>query len=246
MTCQFLLWLLQQLPVLTQLHCATADQTIPCLPPFSSQKEMRLKIYNPGGLNCKCIDARIVNAIIQHCTHYSAANKLKIVAAVDKMMAKEYVKQNQACLVLQVCDSQVLRWQANCALLEEAARPEKQFMHEGPVGCVDAYTEELLSFVDEWHGKGILVSRLCLIRKACNLSPIFANKTLSAQKVAVSCFMAKMASSTAWPCTPHSAPPPKSAMRPTVSSRRVFPLSMMGIDHLPSPSTWIRAPSTMQ
>jgi hypothetical protein len=108
------------------------------------------------------------------------------------MMAEEYLKQNQACFVLQVRDSQVLRWQANNrALLEEAARPEKQIMHKGPVGCMDAYTEELVSFVEEWHGKGILVLHLCLIRKACNLSPVFANKTLSAQKAAVSCFMAK-------------------------------------------------------
>ncbi len=152
---------------------------------------MRLKVYNPGSLNCKCIEYRFDNAIVQHCTHYSAANKLEIVVAVDKMMAEEYLKQNQACSVLQVCDSQVLRWQANRALLKEAARPEKQIMHEGPVGCVDAFTEELVSFVDEWHGKGILVSHLCLIRKACNLSPAFANKTLSAQKVGNSCFMAE-------------------------------------------------------
>jgi hypothetical protein len=152
---------------------------------------MRLKVYNPGGLNCKRIDDRFDNAIVQHRTHYSAANKLKIVTAIDKMMAKEYLKQNQACLVLQVCDSQVLRWQANHALLEEAARPEKQIMHEGPVGCVDAFTEELMSIVDKWHGKGILVSRLCLIRKACGLSTSFSNKTLSAQKAAISLFMAK-------------------------------------------------------
>ncbi len=152
---------------------------------------MRLKVYNPGGLNCKCIDNRFDNAIIQHRTYYSAADNLKIVAAIDKMTAEEYLKQNQACLVLQVCDSQVLRWQANCALLKEAARPEKQIMHEGPVGCVDAYTEELVSFVDKWRGKGVLVLRLCLIRKACDLSPVFANKTLSAQKAAISCFMAK-------------------------------------------------------
>jgi hypothetical protein len=124
-------------------------------------------------------------------SHYSAANKLKIVAAVDKMMAKEYLRQNQACKVLQVRDSQVLRWQANPALLKEAARPEKQSLHKGPVDCVDTFTEELVSFVDKWHGKGVLVSCLCLIRKACELSPAFSNKTLSAQKAATSCFMAK-------------------------------------------------------
>jgi hypothetical protein len=152
---------------------------------------MRLKVYNPGSLNCKRINDRFDNAIVQRRAHYSAANKLKIIAAIKKMMAEEYLKQNQACEVLQVCDTQVLRWQANHALLKEAARPEKQIMHKGPVGCVDAFTEELVSFVDKWHGKGILVSCLCLIRKACKLNPAVPNKTLSAQKAAISCFMAK-------------------------------------------------------
>ncbi len=105
-------------------------------------------------------------------------------------MAEEYLKQNQACKVLQVCDSQVLRWQANNALLKEVARLEKQTLHEGPVNCVDTFTEELVSFVDKWRGKGILVSHLCLIRKACKLSPAFSNKSLSPQKVAISHFMA--------------------------------------------------------
>jgi hypothetical protein len=76
-------------------------------------------------------------------------------------------------------------------LVEEAARPEKMKLHEGPVGCMDSFTEELVSFVKEWHGKGILVLRLCLIQKASDLSPVFANKTLCAQKTAISCFMAK-------------------------------------------------------
>jgi hypothetical protein len=152
---------------------------------------MRLKVYNLGGLNCKSIDNRFDNAIVLHRTHYSAADKLKIVAAIDKMMAEEHLRQNQACKVLQVRDPQVLRWHANCALLEEVARPVKQSLHEGPVGCVGAFTEELVSFVDKLRGKGILVSCLCLIRKACKLSPAFSNKTLSAQKAAISCFKAK-------------------------------------------------------
>jgi hypothetical protein len=124
---------------------------------------MRLKAYNPGGLNRKQNDDRFDNAIVKHCAHYSAANKLKIIAAIEKMMAKEYLNQNQACKVLQVCDTQVLRWQANRASLNEAARPEKQVIHKGPVGCVDPFTKDLVSFVDKWRGKGILVSCLCLI-----------------------------------------------------------------------------------
>jgi hypothetical protein len=70
---------------------------------------MRLKVYYPGGLNCKHIDDRFDNDIILHCIQYSAADKLKIVPTIDKMMAKEHLKQNKACEVLQVPDSQVLR-----------------------------------------------------------------------------------------------------------------------------------------
>jgi hypothetical protein len=45
---------------------------------------MRLKVYNPGGLNRKRIDNRHDNAIVQRRAYYSAADKLKIIAAVDK------------------------------------------------------------------------------------------------------------------------------------------------------------------
>jgi hypothetical protein len=173
---------------------------------------MKLKVYNLGGPSRKRIDDRFDNAIVCR-IHHSAANKLKIVAAIDKMMAKEKLFQNQACDILQVSDAQVLRWQANCALLEEAARPEKMKLHEGPVGCVDSFTEQLVSFVDKWRGKGILVLRLGLIQKASGLSPVFANKTLSAQKAAIFCFMAKnglghhMATHTA------QRPPPRNVQR---------------------------------
>jgi hypothetical protein len=157
---------------------------------------MKVKVYNPGNLPQKQMNERFDSAV-QHRVHNSAANKLKIVDAVDQMMAEENRKQNQACATLQVCDSQVLRWQASRVLLEEAARPEKQILHPGPAGCVDAITKQLVSFVDKWCGKGILVLCLCLIRKACKLSPAFSAKTLSVQKVAISHFMAEMALSTA-------------------------------------------------
>jgi hypothetical protein len=45
---------------------------------------MRLKVYNPGSLNCKHIEDLFGNAIILRRTHYSATNKMKIVAAVEK------------------------------------------------------------------------------------------------------------------------------------------------------------------
>jgi hypothetical protein len=171
---------------MTQLLCAI-NQTIP---PLLSQDELKIKLYNPGGLSQKCINKRF-DSIVKHCIHYSSGDKLKILTTVDCMMAEEHLKQNQACMIMQVSDSQILRWHSNRVLLDKAARPEEQSLHSGPAGCVDAFTEELVSFVDEWRGKGILVSCLCLIRKACKLSPAFSDKTLSVQKMSISCFMVK-------------------------------------------------------
>ncbi len=131
------------------------------------------------------IDERF-DSFVKRCIHYSTCSKLKILSAVDRMMAKENLRQNQAYEIMQVYDSQVSRWPTKHVLLEEAARPEKQILHQGPVGCVEAFTEELVSFVDKWHGKGILVSCLCLIREACKLSSAFSDKTLSAQKAVIS------------------------------------------------------------
>jgi hypothetical protein len=86
---------------------------------------MRLKVYNPGGLNRKHLDDRFGNAIVQRRTHYAAADKLKIIDTIEKMMADKNLFQNKACKVLQVRDTQVLRWRANPASIEEAARQRR-------------------------------------------------------------------------------------------------------------------------
>jgi hypothetical protein len=122
--------------LLSSLFLCAINQTIP---PFLLQDEMKVKVYNPGGIPQKQMNERFDRGV-QRCVHYSPANKLKIVGAVDRMMAEENLKQNQACVFLQVCDSQVLKWQASHVLLEEGARLEKQSLHPGQAGCVDAIT----------------------------------------------------------------------------------------------------------
>jgi len=61
----------------------------------------------------------------------------------------------------------------------------------GPASLLDEVEEELVRFVDEWRSKGLPVSRLSLVRKACQLCPAFADKTLPAQKMAISRIMAR-------------------------------------------------------
>jgi hypothetical protein len=47
----------------------------------------------------------------------------------------------------------------------------------------------MFSYVSKWRVKGMDVSCLSFIRKACQLSPGFASKSLDAQRVCISCFM---------------------------------------------------------
>ena len=51
--------------------------------------------------------------------------------------------------------------------------------------------KQLIPFVNKWSGKGIPVSCLALVQKACLLSPGFGTKTLEAQQCCISVFMMK-------------------------------------------------------
>ncbi len=44
----------------------------------------------------------------------------------------------------------------------------------------------MVSYVSEWRAKGMDVSRLYLVRKACQLSPCFASKSLDTQRACIS------------------------------------------------------------
>jgi len=109
-------------------------------------------------------------------------------------MKKENMTQNQASIAMQVCPSQVSRWRAcadNLAASVESGRDKLKLNQEGPAGLLDDVEEDLVTFVDEWRMKGLPVSRLSLVRKACQLSPAFSEKSLPAKKMAISCIMAR-------------------------------------------------------
>jgi hypothetical protein len=105
------------------------------------------------------------------------------------MMAEEHLHQNQAAAFLQVSPSLVSRWRAKSSALEQAARPNSLAVHKGPAAILAEFKEQMLDYVSKWRGKGMDVSCLSLIQKACQLSPGFAGKTLDAQKMCISCFM---------------------------------------------------------
>jgi hypothetical protein len=82
------------------------------------------------------------------------------------MMAKEHLHQNQAAALLQVSPSQITRWRAKSSSFQQAAQPNSLQLHKGPAAFLAKVDEQMVSYVSEWHPKGIDVSCLSLIRKA--------------------------------------------------------------------------------
>ncbi len=109
-----------------------------------------------------------------------------------KMMAEEHLHQNQADTLLQVSPSQITRRRAKSSSLHQATRPNSLQLHKGPAEFFAKIDEKMVSYMSEWCGKGMDVSCLSLIRKACQLSPGFASKSLGAQKACISCFMMQL------------------------------------------------------
>ena len=105
------------------------------------------------------------------------------------MMDEERVRQSQAAAMLQVSPSQITRWRAKSSSLQQAARPDSLQLHKGPAAFLAEVNEQMVAYVNEWRAKGMDVSRLSLIRKACSLSPEFASRTLDAQRASISRFM---------------------------------------------------------
>jgi len=153
---------------------------------------MKTKVYNSGGIGRARLAERMDSAL--ECRKlYPASKKLQILYSVDSLMKKETMTQNQASVAMQVCPSQVSRWRAcadDLAASLESGR-DKLKLNQGPAGLLDDVEEDLVTFVDEWHMKGLPASRLSLVRKACRLSPVFSEKSLPAQKMAISRIMAR-------------------------------------------------------
>ena len=153
---------------------------------------MKITVYNRGGPSHARLQKRVerrINEGVPHQVRCSAADKVKILAAVDKMMVEECVHQSQAAVLLQVSPSQITRWRAKSSSLQEAARPDSLQLHKGPAAFLSKVNEQMVSYVSEWHAKGMDVSCLSLFRKACQLSPGFTSKSLNAQRACISCFM---------------------------------------------------------
>ena len=155
---------------------------------------MKITVYNQGGINHTRIQDRVERRLqegVLRRVRYSTSDKVKILAAVDRMMVEDRLSQSQAAALLQISPSQVTRWRAKSSSFQQEAdnKPNSLQLHRGPAAFLEEVNELMLSYMTEWHAKGMDVSCLSLIRKACQLSPGFAGKSLDAQRACISRFM---------------------------------------------------------
>ena len=117
---------------------------------------MKTKVYNSGGIGPARLAERMDSALERR-KLYPASKKLQILSSVDSLMKKETMTQNQASVAMQVCPSQVSRWRAcadNLAASLESGR-DKLKLNQGPAGLLDDVEEDIVTFVDECHMKGL-------------------------------------------------------------------------------------------
>ena len=122
---------------------------------------MRL-MYNKSGFNHTGALTRINSQAYKH-NQYSTLEKIKILHVIEKMVQEDLLSYAQASSALGIDQSVISRWKKHRADFAAFSKHDKLSLHPGPISILKDIEEELISFVDEWHGKGLPVNRFILM-----------------------------------------------------------------------------------
>ena len=150
---------------------------------------MRL-IYNPCGINHARAAERIEKRTQQK-RLYTPSEKMRIVRAVDAMMATDNLPLNVVASRHGVSPASIRTWRRNAVVLSDSSVDSKLILHEGPTSILADVEQELIGFVEHWRSKGFPVTRMGLMRKIGTLKPEFLQRSYSARLMAISRFLAK-------------------------------------------------------
>ena len=144
-------------------------------------------IYNKGGRPKSRIAARSLTR-----KRYTINEKVKFLTTVDTMVAAG-MTQNQAASIIKIDAACISRWRGlSLAQLPPSSGENLSLQrHPSTQGFLDDIEPDLLGFVEGWRQVGLPVSRLVVIRKACQLKPSFLLKSDVARQMCVSRFLAK-------------------------------------------------------
>ena len=107
---------------------------------------MKIAVYNPSGLSHARIQERVERRLqegVPRRVRYSTSDKVKILAAVDRMMVEDRLHQSQAAALLQISPSQVTRWRAKSSSFQEVDnKPNSLQLHRGPAAFLEEVNEQ--------------------------------------------------------------------------------------------------------
>ena len=107
---------------------------------------MRL-VYNLSGTS----HARDAQRIEQRETKrrtFTAAEKMKIVRAVESAMARENLPLNLAATRFGIDPKSVTNWRKNAVALSDSSVENHLILHKGPTSIVSELKEELIEFIE--------------------------------------------------------------------------------------------------
>ena len=152
-------WVLHCLPTVSY-SSPSDDTTSLCKQTICSQYIIWTSwstVYNPGGFGHTRLQKRFRKGV-QRPVQYSTMDKDKIVSAIDKT-------RWQVTAFPQVSLSQISRWRAKSSSLKQATWPNTIALLKGPVAFLLEVKDQLVNLVNKWHGKGIPVSCIYLVKK---------------------------------------------------------------------------------
>ncbi len=144
---------------------------------FSYSREMHL-VYNRSSISHKYDFWRINNQSFKR-TQYTTIEKMMILRVIKKMVKEEQVTYAQASSALSFNKGMISCWrkEQDQFAAQASSRPDALSLHAGPNNILKNVEEQLIAYVDEWPGKGLLVNRFTLMQKACSLIPELSKKS---------------------------------------------------------------------
>ena len=146
-----------------------------------------------------------------HHRKYSITEKIGELSHVEAKMKEESISLVHAAEDLQVPVSLIYCWHADLAISSQTSTADQVKLrnHTVPEGFLNDNKEQFINFIMQWRDRGLPVTCFTVIQKATVLKPDFAEKSLPACFMCVSCFLHQ--NNLVHRITTHTSPKPHEA-----------------------------------
>ena len=120
--------------------------------------------YNKDDFSQKCY-AKNLEWHTSTCDQYSSSTeKIKILEAIKSIMEQGGLSEQEACARFKVeVVNFISSWTKNKEVLQDPKNSKKLRINQGPCTILEDITQNLVDFVEKWHGMGLPVNCFNLI-----------------------------------------------------------------------------------